>query len=68
MLAGGACYVLGAAGMEMIGAQFRENNAAMYLRETEIFVEELMELGGVWLFFSGVLTLLRQASLHFDVR
>jgi hypothetical protein len=68
MLAGGACYVLGAAGMEMIGAQFRENNAAMYLRETEILVEELMELGGVWLFFSGVLTLLRQAILRFDVR
>lgn len=67
LLAGGLCYVVGAAGAEMIGGQLATVNAPMYLREAEVVVEEMLEWVGVWVFFAGVLRLLSGAALRCQV-
>lgn len=68
LVAGGACYVLGAAVIEMVGGQLVSSNAPIYLYEIEILVEELLEWAGLWIFIAGLLQLLSGASLRMHVR
>ncbi len=67
LIAGGSCYVLGAAGAEMIDGQLYTIDAPVWARETEIFVEEMLEWAGVWVFFAGVLRALSGATLRMHV-
>lgn len=67
MVTGGFCYVLGAAGAELIDGQLRTINAPTYLRETQIVIEETLEWAGVWTFFAGVMRLLSTATLRVQV-
>jgi hypothetical protein len=68
MLAGGACYVLGAVGMEMVGAWLETNAAPEALYQAEVVVEELAEMIGIWTFLGAVLLVLRARSFRLEVR
>ncbi|HEX6257500.1 MAG TPA: hypothetical protein VFZ70_16945 [Euzebyales bacterium] len=67
MVAGGFCYVLGAAGAELLDGQLKTINAPRSVRETQIVIEEALEWAGVWMFFAGVMTLLSKATLSVAV-
>lgn len=68
LVVGGALYVLGAAGIELIGGQLKSSGAPMYLYEAEILVEELLEWAGVWIFIYGMLQLMAGTTIRFEVR
>jgi hypothetical protein len=68
LVVGGMLYVLGAAGAEVFGGQLKSSGAPMYLYEAEIFVEELLEWAGLWVFIGGMLELLGGTTFHFGVR
>jgi hypothetical protein len=68
MLAGGACYVLGAVGMELLGGHLMSVGVPKYVYEAEVFVEELLEMVGLWLFTAGALTLVRGRDLRLSIR
>ena len=68
MLAGGFCYVTGAVGMEMLGGQLKSAGVPRYVYEAEVFVEEVLEMAGVWLFIAGALALARGRDLRLAVR
>lgn len=65
---GGMLYVLGAAGVEMVGGQLMSSGAPMHLYEAEIVVEELLEWAGVWVFIGGMLELLAGTTFRFGVK
>lgn len=62
ILAGGICYVVGAAGMELMASRLAIVDASRLVRDVGIFIEESLEMAGMWLFLAGMLTLLRGTS------
>lgn len=68
LVGGAACYVLGAAGLEVIGAQIVSSDASSFVHELEVFAEELMEWAGVWLFLTGMFSLLADTSVRVTIR
>lgn len=68
MLVGGVCYVSGAVGMEMVGGWLETNAAPQALYQAEVFVEELAEMIGIWVFLGAVLLVLRARSFRLEVR
>lgn len=68
LLAGGLCYGGGAVGMETVAAAIKTAGLPAWVYFVEVFVEETMEMLGVWIFLAGVLTILRGASLRLVAR
>lgn len=57
-----------AAGMEVVGAVLDSVGAPIWMREVEVFLEEALEMVGVWLFLAGVLSVLRGTMLRLVTR
>lgn len=65
---GGACYVTGAVGAEMVGAYLATSGASAFAIVLEELVEEFLEMIGVWLFLAGMLRVLQGGWFTVSVR